>query len=135
MRDERVKALLNKCMALQHQLDHRAATLPHCNKCEVLQQQLDHHRQVEILNGKRLMVVLQCVAVCCSVLQCVAVCCSVLQRVAVNYMCVCCSVVCHVKGRRLMLVLQCVAVCCSVLQCVAVRFCLMRSLLPQILVR
>ena len=34
--------------------------------------------------------VLQCVAVCCSVLQCVAVCCSVLQ---------------------------CVAVCCSVLQC------------------
>jgi len=35
-------------------------------------------------------VMLQCVAVCCSVLQCVAVCCSVLQ---------------------------CVAVCCSVLQC------------------
>jgi len=28
-------------------------------------------------------VVLQCVAVCCSVLQCVAVCCSVLQCVAV----------------------------------------------------
>jgi len=36
-------------------------------------------------------IVLQCVAVCCSVLQCVAVCCSVLQ---------------------------CVAVCCNVLQCV-----------------
>jgi len=32
-------------------------------------------------------IVLQCVAVCCSVLQCVAVCCSVLQCVAV-----CCSV-------------------------------------------
>ena len=48
-------------------------------------------------------VLLQCVAVCCSVLQCIAVCCSVLQCVAV-----CCSV------------LQCVAVCCSVLQCVAV---------------
>jgi len=43
--------------------------------------------------------VLQSVAVCCSVLQCVAVCCSVLQCVAV-----CCSV------------LQCVAECCSVLQ-------------------
>ena len=42
-------------------------------------------------------VVLQCVAVCCSVLQFVAVCCSVLQCAAV-----CCS------G------LQCVAVCCSV---------------------
>jgi len=38
-------------------------------------------------------VLLQCVAVCCSVLQCVAVCCSVLQ---------------------------CAAVCCSVLQCIAV---------------
>jgi len=37
-------------------------------------------------------VVLQCVAMCCSVLQCVVVCCSVLQ---------------------------CVAACCSVLQCVA----------------
>ena len=43
-------------------------------------------------------IVLQFVAVCCSVLQCVAVCCSVLQCVAV-----CCSV------------LQCVAACCSVL--------------------
>ena len=43
-------------------------------------------------------VVLQCVAVCCSVVQCVAVCCSVMQCDAV-----CCSV------------LQCVAVCCSVL--------------------
>ena len=45
------------------------------------------------------LVVLQCVAVCCSVLQCAAVCCSVLQ---------------------------CVAVCCSVLQRVcefAIRFC------------
>ena len=57
--------------------------------------------------------VLQCVAVCCSVLQCVAVCCSVLQCVAVccsalHCVAVCCSV------------LQCVAVCCTVLQCVAV---------------
>ena len=73
MSDERVKALLNKCMALQHQLDHRAATLPHCNKCEVLQQQLDHHRQVEILKSRRQMLVLQYVAVCCNVMQCVAV--------------------------------------------------------------
>ena len=60
-------------------------------------------------------VLLQCVAVCCSVLQCVAVCCSVLQYVAVccsvlQCVAVCCSV------------LQCVAVCCSVLQCVAVWF-------------
>jgi len=67
---------------------------------------------------------LQCVAVCCSVfrescksgashqqmqlcvLQCAAVCCSVLQCVAV-----CCSV------------LQCVAVCCIVLQCVVISKC------------
>jgi len=48
-------------------------------------------------------VLLQCVAVCCSVLQCVAVCGSVLQCVVV-----CCSV------------LQCIAVHCSALQCVAV---------------
>ena len=92
-------------------------------------------------------VLLQCVAVCCSVLQCVAVCCSVLQCVAV-----CCSVLqlmcsqphtrCLCDTTRLYAwvsrhtsklmcycsVLQCVvccswcavAVCCSVLQCVAV---------------
>jgi len=45
----------------------------------------------------------QCVAVCCSVLQCVAVCCSVLQYVAT-----CC------------IMLQCVAVCCSTIQYIAV---------------
>jgi len=32
----------------------------------------------------RIHIMLQCVAVCCSVLQCVAVCCSVLQCVAVR---------------------------------------------------
>ena len=42
------------------------------------------------LAGDHGFVMLQCVAVCCSVLQCVAVCCTVMQ---------------------------CVAVCCSVLQC------------------
>ena len=46
---------------------------------------------------------LQYVAVCCSVLQCVAVCFSVLQ-----YAAMCCSV------------LQCAAVCCGVLQYAAV---------------
>ena len=50
--------------------------------------------------------VLQCVAVFCSVLQCFAVCCSALQCVAVY-----CSV---------LLQLHCVAVSCSVLQCLAV---------------
>ena len=45
---------------------------------------------------------LQCDAVCCIVLQCVAVWCSVMQCVAL-----CC------------IVLQCGAVWCSVLQCVA----------------
>ena len=50
-------------------------------------------------------IVLQRVAVRCSVLQCVAACCSVLQCVAV-----CCSV------------LHRVAVCCSVFVCVAVCF-------------
>ena len=63
-------------------------------------------------------VVLQCIAVCCSVLQCVAVCCSVMPlnseffvQTSVNHgyvVTVCCSV------------LQRVAACCSVLQCVAV---------------
>jgi len=67
-------------------------------------------------------VLLQCVAVCCSVLQCVEVCCSVLQCVAL-----CCSVLQCVAVRRVLQlaavccsVLQCVAVCCSVLQCAAV---------------
>jgi len=49
--------------------------------------------------------VLQCVAACCSVLQCVAVCCSVLHRVAVCYN-----------------VVPCIVVCCSVFVCVAVCF-------------
>jgi len=47
--------------------------------------------------------VLQCVAVCCSVLQCVAVCCNVMMTARMLNG-VCCSV------------LQCVAVCCSVFQ-------------------
>jgi len=47
-------------------------------------------------------VLLQCVAVCCSVLQCVAVCCSVLQCVAV-----CCSALqFYLSGKRLDLVLS-----------------------------
>ena len=74
-------------------------------------------------------IVLQCVAVCCSVLQYVAVCCSVLQCVAV-----CCSVLhcvavrcsvlhsktCKSRRKSYCIVLQCAAVCCSVLQYVAV---------------
>ena len=52
---------------------------------------------------RKVRIVREGVAVCCSVLQCVVVCCSVLQCVVV-----CCSV------------LQCVAECCSVLQWVAV---------------
>jgi hypothetical protein len=70
--------------------------------------------------------ILQCVAVRCSVLQCVAMCCSVLQCVAV-----CCRVLQHIHVMWIVQVtwstfsktlhssvLQCVAVCCSVLQCV-----------------
>jgi len=71
----------------------------------------------------KVLLVLQCVVVFCSVmqcvavdvsfkvlhvLQCVAVCCSVMQCVAVDV------------SFKVLLVLQCVAVCCSVLQCVAV---------------
>ena len=56
-----------------------------------------------------LFLVLQCVAVCCSVLQCVAECCSVMQCDAVL-----CSVVQCVAVRCS--VLQCIAACCSVLQ-------------------
>jgi len=56
-------------------------------------------------------VLLQCVAVCCSVLQCVAACGSVWQYVAVRCIVLqCCSV------------FQCVAVWCSVLHCVAVYY-------------
>jgi len=77
-----------------------------------------------------MLIVLQCVAVCCSVLQCVAVCCSVLQCVAV-----CCIVLQCIANQMKCLTMnssmnssvavcrsvsQCVAVCCSVLQCVAV---------------
>ena len=74
-------------------------------------------------------VVLQCVAVCCSVLQCVAVCCSVLQCVAVRcsllqFVTVCCLLlyesICKKgleEGRCVADVLQCVA---DVLYCVAV---------------
>jgi len=51
---------------------------------------------------------LQCVAVCCSVLHCVAVCCSVLQCVFRVY-----PLLCSIR-----MLLQCVAVCCSMLQCV-----------------
>ena len=58
-------------------------------------------------------IVLQCVAVCCSVLQCVAVRCSVLQCVAVCCSVLQCAAVCYN-------VLQRVAVCCSVLPCIAV---------------
>ena len=66
--------------------------------------------------GAAAKILLQCVAVCCSVLQCVTVCCSVTlsasaQRRSSCYS-ACCSVCCSV--------LQCVAVCCSVLQCFAV---------------
>jgi len=56
-------------------------------------------RSVLDLVSKRASIVVQCVAVCCSVLQCVAVCCSVSQCVAVF-------------GS----VLQCAPGCCSVLQ-------------------
>jgi len=56
------------------------------------------------ISKRKLYMICQCVAVCCSVLQCVAVCCSVLQYVAV---------------------------CCSVLQRVAVFFLIESNLLPE----
>jgi len=74
-------------------------------------------------------IVLQCVAVRCSVLQCVAVCCSALKYAAV---CVGVPRPCSVlhtafsKRRRVFAAKvcysawHCVTVCCSVLQCVAV---------------
>ena len=61
------------------------------------------------------LVVLPCVADCCtviwccSVLQCVAVCCSVLQCGAVRCSVVQCVAVATIEAE----VLQCVAVCCS----------------------
>jgi len=71
------------------------------------------------------------VAVCCSVLQCVAVCCSVLETScqissflswSVCSMCcsVCCSVLRRVRGVMPNVELTCIGVCCSVMQCDAV---------------
>ena len=82
-------------------------------QCSVLQQLCTARLSIEM--------VLQCVAVCCSVLHCVAVCCIVLHCVAVcmSWMPVkrdCCSM-----WQSIALccgMLQHVAVCCSVLQCV-----------------
>jgi len=62
----------------------------HCVGCSVLHCValcgiLDRGRRVVITHQEtQLMILLQCVAVCCSVLQCVTVCCSVLQCVAVS---------------------------------------------------
>jgi len=67
-------------------------------------------------------VVLQCVAVCCSVLQCAAVCCSILQCVDVQYVAVRRP---GDKMQRELALLQCVAVCYSVLQCIAVCCCVL----------
>jgi len=75
-------------------------------------------------------IVVQFVAVCCSVLQCVAVlytceelvveqcntlCCSVLQYVAVCYSMLQCVAVLYTCEE--LVAKQCVTVCCSVLQC------------------
>jgi len=66
-------------------------------------------------------IVLQCVAVSCSVLLCVAVCCSVLQCVASSHvvvvdLCICCSVLqcVAVPQRMSQAVAAFVTVCCSV---------------------
>ena len=61
--------------------------------------------------------VLQCVAVCCSVLQCVAVCCSVLQCVAVLHPLITTWDVTHPSAKAIATVcwLQYVAACCSML--------------------
>ena len=86
-----------------------------------------HHQQVAVCYS--VLLVLQCVAVCCSVLQCVAMCCSVSQYGAVycsvlQRVAVCCSAYEQLIAHTLCSVcthsMQCVAVCCSVLQCVAV---------------
>ena len=55
-------------------------------------------------------IVMQCVAVSCSVLQCGALCCSVLQCLAVSCSVLQCLAVCYS-------VVHCVAVSCSALQC------------------
>ena len=77
--------------------------------------------------------VLQCVAVCCSVLQCAAVCCSVVQCVALCCSVLQCVVVCMTSLHVRVLLMPSritycplprvgtsVAVHCSVLQCIAV---------------
>ena len=74
------------CSVLQHvaaccsMLQHVAAC------CSVVTTQFENAAPIAVPNVNYQVdraVVLQCVAVCCSVLQCVAVCCSVLQCVAV----------------------------------------------------
>jgi len=85
------------CVAVQCILQHTSThTATHCNSRD------ERDDSSKTLYGSSL--VLQCVAVCCSVLQCVAV----YRKIDISFFAVYCSV------------LQCVAVCCSVLHCVAV---------------
>jgi len=81
-------------------------------------------RGIGASEGLSYSVLLQCVAVCCSVLQWVAVGCNVLQCVAVcrsvlqcsHELCCCSESVLECVGACCS-VLQSIAVCCSVLQC------------------
>ena len=79
------------CNSLQHTATH-CNTLQHTATQCVLQCLVPKVGRTSLPLVQKRPILLQCVAVCCSVLQCVAVCCSVLQ---------------------------CVTVCCRVLQCVA----------------
>jgi len=78
---------------------------------EKLKRERINRRRSSVVNNAGY-IVLQCVAVCCSVMQSVAACCRVLQ-----------SVVVHKRGSTggevVWLTMQ-VTFCCSVLQCVAV---------------
>jgi len=60
-------------------------------------------------------VVLQCVAVCCSVSQCVAVRMQIARKKSGSSFTICCL-------REMRHVLQCIVICCRVLQCVSVCF-------------
>jgi len=110
-------------------------------QCVAVQVGCNYWCELQIVAQDGRDVVLQCVAVCCSMLQCVVVCCSVLQcRLAASigmssklrprtegvwccstlqYVAVCCSTLQYAAVRCS--ALQYVAVCCSVLQCVAVQ--------------
>jgi len=102
-----------RCRWLQHTATH-CNTLQHiATHCNTLQHTCASDAVGVYVATHTPPIVLQCVAVCCSVLQCVAVCCSVLQYVRMKSILERCLQPLHQRGACVAGVLRCTAVCCS----------------------